>query len=192
MPAGTHTNGRSCAAATAATTACEPSPPAIPITSAPRATASSASARRSSPGASTTGSMPRCAHSPWRSNLSTLPPPDFVFISSTPWRAPVAGLHRRATADRISWRNAHLPAALVSAIVATTITNSLALCPDATNAATPPTTPRAASAPMRPRQRGRVAPIHDKGTPTPSATNATSPSTGLSTTETTNSTANAR
>ena len=121
-----------------------------------------------------------------------MPPPDFAFISSTPCRARVAGLHRRATADRISHANAHMPAALVIAIVATTTTNSLALRPDATNATTPPTTPRAASAAIRPRQRGRVAPIHVKGTPTPTATNATSPSTGSSTTETSNSTANAR
>ena len=85
-----------------------------------------------------------------------------------------------------------MPAALVIAIVATTTTNSLALRPDATNATTPPTTPRAASAAIRPRQRGRVAPIHVNGTPTPTATNATSPRTGLSTTETSNSTANAR
>ncbi len=85
-----------------------------------------------------------------------------------------------------------MPAALVIAIVATTTTNSLALRPDATNAMTPPTTPRAASTAIRPRQRGRVAPIQVKGTPTPSATNASSPSTGSSTTEASNSTANAR
>ena len=121
-----------------------------------------------------------------------MPPPDFAFISSTPCRARVAGLHRRATADRISHANAHMPAALVIAIVATTITKSLALRPDATNATTPPTTARAASAAIHPRQRGRVAPIQVKGTPTPIATNATSPGTGLSTTETSNSTANAR
>ena len=45
--------------ATDATKAWDPSPPAIPITSAPRAIAASASCSRSSPGWRTTGSMPR-------------------------------------------------------------------------------------------------------------------------------------
>ena len=48
VPAGTTMRGMPCLLATDATSAWEPSPPAIPSTSAPRATASSASWRRSS------------------------------------------------------------------------------------------------------------------------------------------------
>ena len=51
--------GRPARMATEATSAWEPSPPAMPITSAPRSMASWASSSRSSPGWSTTGSMPR-------------------------------------------------------------------------------------------------------------------------------------
>ncbi len=49
VPAGITTIGMPCRLATEATSACEPSPPAMPMTSAPRATASSASASRSEP-----------------------------------------------------------------------------------------------------------------------------------------------
>jgi hypothetical protein len=50
VPAGTHMYGTLCRAAAEATSAWEPSPPATPIASAPRAMASSASWSRSSPG----------------------------------------------------------------------------------------------------------------------------------------------
>ena len=50
VPAGTTTKGIPCRLATEATRACDPSPPAIPIRSAPPAIASSASSSRSSPG----------------------------------------------------------------------------------------------------------------------------------------------
>ena len=59
VPAGMQTWGTSRRAATVATSACDPSPPAMPMTSAPRAMALSASSRRSSPGRRTIGSMPR-------------------------------------------------------------------------------------------------------------------------------------
>ena len=70
-------------AATDATKACDPSPPAIPITSAPRAIAASASCTRSSPCLRTTGSMPRARHSSASLNCSAFPPPDFRFMIST-------------------------------------------------------------------------------------------------------------
>src|SRR5438874_12562812 len=70
--------------ATEATRAWLPSPPAMPMTSAPPAMTSFASCRRSSPGSRTTGSMPLARHSSTRWNRPTLPPPDFGFIRSTP------------------------------------------------------------------------------------------------------------
>ena len=57
VPAGTQTYGRSCSIATWATIACEPSPPAIPITSAD-ACRLVRERPRSSPGSSTIGSIP--------------------------------------------------------------------------------------------------------------------------------------
>ncbi len=75
VPAGTHTNGTSCSDATPATRACEPSPPAIPSTSAPRAIASRASSARSSPRSSITVSMPCACASATNWGLA-LPPPD--------------------------------------------------------------------------------------------------------------------
>jgi hypothetical protein len=83
-------------AATAATRACDPSPPAMPMTSAPCATASSASRSRSSPGPSTTVAMPRSPHSCARRNRSAFPPPDFRFMIRTGWRAAVTAGRRLA------------------------------------------------------------------------------------------------
>ena len=77
----------SAAIATLATSACDPSPPAMPITSAPRSIASRASWSRSSPGWRTTGSMPRRWHSSTRANRSAFPPPDLGFMIRTPWSA---------------------------------------------------------------------------------------------------------
>ena len=83
VPAETQTNGRSCSTAIEATSAWEPSPPAIPRQSAPLAIASRASCSRSSPWSSITVSIP----SPWASstspNRSTLPPPDHGLQIST-------------------------------------------------------------------------------------------------------------
>ena len=70
----------------------EPSPPAMPITSAPPAIASSASWSMLLPDPSTTASMLRARHSPARSNRTAFPPPDFGFISSTGCVAAGAGL----------------------------------------------------------------------------------------------------
>ena len=66
-----------------ATSAWEPSPPAIPRQSAPRATASRAICARSRPGSKKTTSTPSSAASSGRPNLSTLPPPDFRLQIST-------------------------------------------------------------------------------------------------------------
>ena len=55
VPAGTHAYGSPSSAATLATTACEPSPPAIARPSAPRSTAPRTSTSRSSPGFSSIG-----------------------------------------------------------------------------------------------------------------------------------------
>src|SRR6478735_4664793 len=74
-----HTNGTSCSDAMPATSACEPSPPAMPITSAPRAIASRASCSRSSLRASVTVSMPRAWAAAANSGLA-FPPPDHGFM----------------------------------------------------------------------------------------------------------------
>ena len=59
-----------------ATTACEPSPPAIASASAPSATAPRTSCSRSVPSFSSIGSMPRARASSARWNFSAFPPPD--------------------------------------------------------------------------------------------------------------------
>ncbi len=91
-----------------ATNACEPSPPAIPRQSAPRAMASRASSARSSPWSSITVSTPSDVASSTNPNLSTLPPPDHGLQRSTGCRggvhavyptgggSPEAGSHRRS------------------------------------------------------------------------------------------------
>ena len=61
----------------AATIACDPSPPAIASPSAPSATAPRTSCSRSLPSVSSIGRMPRARASSARLNLSALPPPDF-------------------------------------------------------------------------------------------------------------------
>ena len=75
VPAGMHTRGTSARMATDATNACEPSPPAMPMTSAPRSIAAWASSSRSSPGWSTTGSMPRSPALVGQPELLGLPAP---------------------------------------------------------------------------------------------------------------------
>ena len=83
VPAGMHAYGRPRSAAIAATTACEPSPPAIASASAPRSTAPRTSVARSSPGLSSIGSIPRRLASSARWKRSALPPPDFGLKKST-------------------------------------------------------------------------------------------------------------
>jgi hypothetical protein len=83
VPAGTTTCGIPCAAATVATRACDPSPPAMPMTPAPSEIAFSASCTRSSPGFSTIGSMSRARHSSARRNRVALPPPDLGLMTRT-------------------------------------------------------------------------------------------------------------
>src|SRR5690242_9002975 len=94
VPAGMHTYGRSCSAATAATAPCDPSPPAMPMASAPACTAATASAAGSSPRSNTIGSMPRARH--WRtsSKRSALPPPErgFTMSAGAAGRAVIGGL----------------------------------------------------------------------------------------------------
>ena len=79
-------------AAMLATSAWDPSPPAMPITSAPLSMASRASCSRSSPGCRTMGSMPRVLHSSTRWNFSAFPPPDLRFMISAPRRAAGTGV----------------------------------------------------------------------------------------------------
>jgi hypothetical protein len=121
VPAGTQTNATSCRRATSATRACEPSPPAIPITSAPPATACSASARRSSPRCSTTGATPRRRASSSRPNRSTFRPPDHGFMIRTPCPA---GPTKRApaAAGARSWPIATRAAAVATRTSRTTAT----------------------------------------------------------------------
>ena len=92
VPAGITTMGMPRSAAMLATSACDPSPPAMPMTSAPRSIASRARSSMSSPGWSTTGSMPRVRHSSARWNFSAFPPPDFRFMISTPCSAAGTGV----------------------------------------------------------------------------------------------------
>src|SRR4051794_5553628 len=83
VPAEMHTNGRSCAIAIDATSACDPSPPAMPRQSAPLAIASYARSARSRPWSRKTVSTPRSSAIFARSNFSTLPPPDHGLHNST-------------------------------------------------------------------------------------------------------------
>ena len=86
VPDGTQTYARLWRMATDATRACEPSPPAMPSTSAPSAAACSASWRRSSPGWSTIGWRPRSPASPsWSAGGLAVAGPRMM--STTPWRA---------------------------------------------------------------------------------------------------------
>src|SRR4029079_13427530 len=82
VPAGMTTSGMPWRRAPPAPSAWEPPPPAIPITSVPRATASSASCTRSSPLFRTMASIPRRAHSSATWNLVALPPPETGFMIS--------------------------------------------------------------------------------------------------------------
>ena len=87
VPAERTMNGTSCSAATPATSACVPSPPATPSRSAPPATAVRASSATSTPGASSSAtSAPSSRALRTRSNLPTLPPPDFGFMIRNGWR----------------------------------------------------------------------------------------------------------
>ena len=102
VPAGTHAKGSPCAAAAPATTAMEPSPPAIPSASAPRLTASATSAARSWPGSSTTGSMPRSRARRASDSRTAVPPPERGLMNSTgrcgrrTRRQPIASRNRSA------------------------------------------------------------------------------------------------
>ena len=84
VPAGTTTIGSPNSAATVATIACDPSPPAIPRTSTPLSAASRTLCNQSCPGSSTCGSIPRRWHSSTRWNRSAFPPPDLRFMNRTP------------------------------------------------------------------------------------------------------------
>ena len=72
----THERNVPCSTATAATTACEPSPPATPRQSAPCSTASRANVSRSRPLSNIIVSTPSSAASSINPNRSTVPPPD--------------------------------------------------------------------------------------------------------------------
>ena len=140
VPAGMQTYGRPCSIATSATSAWEPSPPAMPITSAERA-ASCASARRSSPRSSTTGVIPRFRASLARSNLSTLPPPDFGFISSTavlPVRAARGPGSRGGACSCLALMPSARQLAAAKTATVTTSTTSSSSAPRRINAAAPP------------------------------------------------------
>ena len=89
--AGTHTNGMPCAAATAATTASDPAPPAIPSASAPATTACRASASRSWPGARMTASISFSRARSASPARAALPSPDPGLTNSTGRRGGPAG-----------------------------------------------------------------------------------------------------
>ena len=95
VPAGTHAYGSPNSAATAATIACEPSPPAIASPSAPRSTAPRTSASRSSPAFSSIGSIPRSRASLASAKRSAFPPPERGLKNSTGRRG--AGAPGRST-----------------------------------------------------------------------------------------------
>ncbi len=108
-----HTKGTSCSDATPATSACDPSPPAMPMTSAPRATASRASVSRSSPASSMTVSMPLACAAAANSGLA-FPPPECGFMISTGRRAaptgtPGGGASTGAPHGWRAWRRARSP-----------------------------------------------------------------------------------
>ena len=98
-----------------ATSACDPSPPAMPRQSAPRATASRASCSRSSPWSSSTVSTPRLRASSTRPNFPTLPSPDHGLQSSTGWRGGRVRAAATCSSARMSWRRASCAAPEVSA-----------------------------------------------------------------------------
>ena len=83
-----------------ATNACEPSPPAIPRQSAPRAMASRASSARSSPWSSITVWTPSEVASSTNPNFSTLPPPDHGLQSRTGYEGRLARCTRLAAVVR--------------------------------------------------------------------------------------------
>ena len=111
----------------------------MPITSAEPA-ASRASACRSSPSFSTTGSIPRRLASSTRSNFSTLPPPDLGFISSTAFPGSLtetvltAGASTPDDSARIALR-----AAKPNTAPATRNATSSSTAPSAISAVAPPT-----------------------------------------------------
>lgn len=107
--------GRSCSAATPATRACVPSPPATPSRSAPPRTAcrasSATSCRRS--GSSTTTSAPRARARSARWNFSTFPPPERGFMIRNGCRA--RPTDRSGMPGAVSSTRAALPAETATA-----------------------------------------------------------------------------
>ena len=152
------------AAATDATIAWEPSPPAIPITSAPRSIASSASSRRSSPGARTTGSMPRSMHAPTSPKRSAFPPPERGLINRTGRRAGATGAPAvgSALSVRTSRPRAQRPsaAATTSSATPTTARTKLVRSPSTATITIPIKAATLRAAPTDRRHPARVNAYH--------------------------------
>ena len=129
VPAGTQTNASPCSAATSATTAWDPSPPAIPKASAPPEAACSARALRSSPSWNTTASRPRRRASSTSCRLTTFPSPDFGFMITTPCVADGTGYQRRVRAASTSQRSAAVPKDAATAIPTSTVATASAPVP---------------------------------------------------------------
>ena len=131
VPAGTRRKGRSRSAATPATSAMDPSPPATPRRSAPSSAACLASSRRLLPGSIVTTVAPaRCACLA-RSSRAAFPRPERGLRNSTGWAGRAArGWWRRwsASAQRVNEAettapaprirsSCHSPATPVSAVI---------------------------------------------------------------------------
>ena len=118
VPAGMHANAIPCAAATSATTASDPSPPATPSASAPPAAAPRASAARSCPGSRMTASTPRSRARSASPARAALPPPDLGLTNNTGRRggstgrqleADSMGVRGRFTGVPLDCRYSHFP-----------------------------------------------------------------------------------
>ena len=115
-------NGRSLSAATAATIACVPSPPAAASASAPAAISARTSCRRSSSRCSSIGLIPRSSASSASPAASAFPSPDFGFQNITALAGGGAG--ESFEPARKAPRASQIPAPH-SAIVARSATSSI-------------------------------------------------------------------
>ena len=182
VPAGTHAYGSPCSAASAATIACEPSPPAIASPSAPRSTAPRTSVSRSSPGFNSIGSIPRARASVASEKRSAFPPPERGLKNRTAWRG--AGASGRST-----WTASVARAAASDTSSPATTSRSTPGAPPPTSSATAPASARPATISPATRTAPRLnTPYHAAAAATTTQANRPKPR-GNSLTDTTSASA---
>ena len=144
------TKGTPASIVAVATYPSDPSPPAMPIMSAPSAMASETSSVRSSPRSSTRTSIPLSLAIVAMSASAALPPPDFGLTKST---GETAEMERTTGEGR---RSAYAPRKLITAMITTTPTKAQGdVQPSQSSAATATMAPPAAAA----NQTTRTVPI---------------------------------